>query len=291
VDSPLASGQTMQRRRIASSPGSAAVGTSPTRYDLSSATPALHSVRDGHAGMNVWSPRKPMSSLTVGLPLKDPGIDRMKKSVATSVRAFMKNAVYDAFPGVLRRGASTAKRVALTFDDGPDHMTERYLALLDKLGVPATFFLIGLRAAERPDLVREYLRRGHQVASHGYDHKRFNTLSRRALLDQCARTDDALGGQLSGRPWVRPPHGSLDIGSLLNLVTSGYTVAMWSVDSYDYSTTNPAEIVEHCSHASAGDVVLFHEGQQCTLDALPGVVSSLQEAGLEFVTMHDLFAS
>ena len=51
----------------------------------------------------------------------------------------MKNAVFDAFPGVLRRGSPTAKRVALTFDDGPDDMTERYLDLLDKLGVPATF--------------------------------------------------------------------------------------------------------------------------------------------------------
>jgi peptidoglycan/xylan/chitin deacetylase (PgdA/CDA1 family) len=203
----------------------------------------------------------------------------------------MKNAVYDAFPGVRRRGATTSRRVALTFDDGPDHMTEAYLDLLDQLGVPATFFLLGARAASRPDLVREYRRRGHQIAGHGFDHQRFSKLGRRDLLDQCARTEAALGGQLNGRPWVRPPHGSLDATSLFHLVTTGYTVAMWSLDSRDYNTTQAAEIVQECEPLSAGDVVLFHEGQQWTLDALPSIVAKIQAAGLECVTMHDLFAT
>jgi peptidoglycan/xylan/chitin deacetylase (PgdA/CDA1 family) len=211
--------------------------------------------------------------------------------VISSVRSLVKNAVFDAFPGVLRRGSPIANRVALTFDDGPDHLTERYLDVLDDLGVPATFFLIGGRAANHPELVREYLRRGHQIAGHGYDHTRFNKLSRRALLEQCERTDDALGGQLSGRSWVRPPHGTLDATSLVNLVTAGYTVAMWSLDSFDYNTTDPTQLVEQCAGITAGEVVLLHEGQEWTLEALPRIVASLHAAGLECVTMHDLFAS
>jgi peptidoglycan/xylan/chitin deacetylase (PgdA/CDA1 family) len=214
-----------------------------------------------------------------------------EQDVVTSVRALMKNAVYDAFPGVRRRGPAGSKRVALTFDDGPDHMTERYLDALDELGVPATFFLVGGRAASRPDLVREYRRRGHQIAGHGYDHKRFNKLGRRELLEQCSRTESALGGQLSGRPWVRPPHGSLDASSLLCLVAAGYTVAMWSLDSRDYGTTNPDDLVHECAGMTAGEVALFHEGQQWTLDALPRIVAELHAAGLECVTMHDLFAT
>jgi peptidoglycan-N-acetylglucosamine deacetylase len=215
----------------------------------------------------------------------------MNNVVVTSVRAHIKNAVFDAFPGVRRRGPSTSKRVALTFDDGPDHLTERYLDMLDQLGVPATFFLVGGRAASRPDLVREYRRRGHQIAGHGYDHKRFNQLGLRELLEQCARTETTLGGQLSGRPWVRPPHGSLDATSLVSLVAAGYTVAMWSLDSRDYSTTSSSEIIRACAGVTAGDVLLLHEGQQWTLDALPNIVAALQAAGLECVTMHDLFAN
>jgi peptidoglycan/xylan/chitin deacetylase (PgdA/CDA1 family) len=209
-----------------------------------------------------------------------------------SMRALVKNVVFDRLPGCLRRGPSTTRRIALTFDDGPDDYTERYLDALDDLGVPATFFLCGERAAVRPELVREYLRRGHQVANHGFDHSRFTVLNRRALLDQLTRTEQALGGQVTGRPWVRPPHGSLDSASFVTLLSSGYTIALWTLDSCDYEDTDVASIAARCSpgHVAPGEVLLFHEGQQWTLDALPRIVTALHAAGYECVTMHDLFA-
>jgi peptidoglycan/xylan/chitin deacetylase (PgdA/CDA1 family) len=210
-----------------------------------------------------------------------------------SVRHLVKNAVLDRVPRLLRKGPTSTNRVALTFDDGPDEMTEQYLDLLDELGVPATFFVVGKRAASLPELTRDYVRRGHQLAGHGYDHARFTSLDRRALLEQCESTDRAIYGQVSGRPWVRPPHGAIDPRSVFALVTAGYTVAMWSFDSYDYTTKDPAALVKHCAPGEivAGDVVLFHEGQTWTLEALPIIVQALQAAGLECVTMHDLFAS
>jgi peptidoglycan/xylan/chitin deacetylase (PgdA/CDA1 family) len=212
--------------------------------------------------------------------------------VVTSVRSIVKNAVFDRLPGVLRRGPVTGKRVALTFDDGPDDLTTRYLDVLDDLGVPATFFVCGERAVVRPELIREYIKRGHQVANHGFDHTRFTELSRAALLDQLERTEHLIGGQVTGRSWVRPPHGAFDPGSLLTMRSAGYVVALWSVDSCDYEVRDPAMLAENCSpaHVGAGDVVLFHEGQQWTLDALPRVVAALHASGLECVTMHDLFA-
>ncbi|HWU86736.1 MAG TPA: polysaccharide deacetylase family protein, partial [Kofleriaceae bacterium] len=87
--------------------------------------------------------------------------------MVTSVRTLVRNAVFDRVPGLLRRGPSSPRRVALTFDDGPDHMTGQYLDLLDELGVPATFFVVGASAVARPEAVRDYIRRGHQLASHG----------------------------------------------------------------------------------------------------------------------------
>jgi peptidoglycan-N-acetylglucosamine deacetylase len=212
--------------------------------------------------------------------------------VVTSVRSVVKNAVLDRLPGVLRKGPLTSKRVALTFDDGPDAMTSSYLEMLDNLGVPATFFLCGERAAAEPHVVREYLKRGHQVANHGYDHTRFTKLSRRELLDQVERTEQAIGRQITGRSWVRPPHGEVDATSLLTLRTAGYVVAMWSVDSCDHDVRDAAVLADKCSPAvvGAGDVLLFHEGQQWTLDGLPRIVAALHAAGLECVTMQDLFA-
>jgi|MudIll2142460700_1097286.scaffolds.fasta_scaffold09093_4 peptidoglycan/xylan/chitin deacetylase (PgdA/CDA1 family) len=210
-----------------------------------------------------------------------------------SIRAVVKNAVFDRMPGCLRRGPTTSRRVALTFDDGPDDYTERYLDLLDDLGVHATFFLCGEHADARPQLVREYVRRGHQLANHGYDHTRFTRLSGRALAEQMSKTERALGGQLTGRPWVRPPHGDLDPASFVRLLSSGYTIALWSVDAKDYDDRDPASLAARCSpeHVGPGDVLLLHEGQQWTLDALPRIVTTLHAAGYECVTMHDLFAA
>jgi peptidoglycan/xylan/chitin deacetylase (PgdA/CDA1 family) len=200
--------------------------------------------------------------------------------------------VFDRIPGVLRRGPLTSNRVALTFDDGPSDLTLKYLELLDDLGVPATFFISGAQAAKAPELIREYIKRGHQVANHGYDHTRFTKLSRRDLIDQIERTECAIGGQVTGRQWVRPPHGAVDASTLLALRSGGYLVAMWSIDSRDYELRDPNQIATNCSPAlvGAGDVLLFHEGQTWTLDALPRIVAALHAAGLECVTMHDLFA-
>jgi peptidoglycan/xylan/chitin deacetylase (PgdA/CDA1 family) len=208
------------------------------------------------------------------------------------MRRLVKNAVLDRVPGVLRRGPTTQRRVALTFDDGPDALTPRYLDLLDTLGVPATFFVLGAAAERDPEHVRRYLRRGHQVAGHGYNHARFTSLSRRDLLAQCERTDRAIGGQTTGRSWVRPPHGSLDAASLLALRAAGYVVALWSVDPCDYEVHEPDQLAARCKPGivGPGDVLLFHEGQDWTLAALPQIVASLHAAGLECVTMYDLFA-
>ena len=204
----------------------------------------------------------------------------------------VKNAVFDRIPGLLRRGPLASKRIALTFDDGPDELTPQYLELLDDLGVPATFFVSGENARKHPELIREYLRRGHQVANHGYDHTSFTKLSRKQLVEQLQATEDSIGGQVTGRPWVRPPHGHVDTSTLLTLRSQGCIVALWSIDSRDFDEHDPAKIAERCSPAlvSGGDVLLFHEGQQWTLDALPRIVSALLASGLECVTMHDLFA-
>ena len=64
------------------------------------------------------------------------------------------------------------------------------------------------------------------------------------------------------------------------------------MSSCDYEIRTPEGLVEACApdKVTGGDVLLFHEGQQWTLNALPRIVTALHAAGLECVTMHDLFA-
>lgn len=193
---------------------------------------------------------------------------------------------------IVRRGPTGARRVALTFDDGPLPLTVAYLDQLDELGVAATFFLMGDLVEQDPGILREYVRRGHQVAPHGYHHTMFSSMSSRELATELRRCGEIFGTQAQARPWVRPPHGALSARSLAVALAEGWSIAMWSFDSLDYKLTTADELVARCSPQAItdGEIVLMHEGQQWTLDALPRIVAGLREAGLECVTMADLLA-
>jgi peptidoglycan-N-acetylglucosamine deacetylase len=167
-----------------------------------------------------------------------------------------------------------------------------YLDCLDDLGVAATFFLMGDLVERDPNFLSEYVRRGHQVAAHGYHHTKFSSMKSRDLAAELTRCAEVFGPQPLSRPWVRPPHGALDVRSLAVAVASGWSIAMWSFDSLDYKLQTADELVARCSPEAIGDgdVVLMHEGQAWTLEALPRIVAGLRKAGLECVTMSDLFA-
>jgi peptidoglycan/xylan/chitin deacetylase (PgdA/CDA1 family) len=203
-------------------------------------------------------------------------------------------AVYDAAPRslIIRRGPRHSRRVALTFDDGPDDLTAEYLDTLARLATPATFFVMGDTGAKNPDRLREYMRRGHQIAVHGYHHRRFTEMSWRELDDELRRASAVIPAQQRGRPWVRPPYGAIDARVVAQLLATGWTIAMWSVDSQDYDIHDPAGVAARCMPEliQPGDVLLFHEGQRWTLDALPRIVEGLQRMGYECVTMADLVA-
>jgi peptidoglycan/xylan/chitin deacetylase (PgdA/CDA1 family) len=200
--------------------------------------------------------------------------------------------VYDLAPSrlLVRRGPADRRLVALTFDDGPDDLTLRYLDTLDALGVYATFFIMGDSSQDRRDVVLEYVRRGHQVAGHGFSHTKFTTLSRVALLTELAKTEEQLPPATTPRPWVRPPYGAIGPRSLAVCAAAGYTVALWSFDSLDYDHRPPDALVERCAPANVrpGEVMLFHEGYESTLAALPRIVENLREAGYGFATMAEL---
>lgn len=214
-------------------------------------------------------------------------------SLTAQARALAKRAYYSERHGrVLRQGAAAYPRLALTFDDGPGPLTNEYLAVLDRYNVPATFFVQGNHLEQHPTALREYLRRGHQVASHGYEHEPFPKQPVRRLHTQLAHTDRLIGAQLTGRPWVRPPYGASSARTVAQLLASGRVIAMWSFDTLDYQLRTEAELLAHCTEDAVrpGDVVLMHEDQPWTLAALGTIIERWRGAGFDFVTMADLFA-
>ncbi|GAB3908043.1 hypothetical protein GCM10029964_107180 [Kibdelosporangium lantanae] len=116
---------------------------------------------------------------------------------------------------VLDTRGSTAVRardrtVALTFDDGPDpEWTPKVLAVLDEYHVHATFFVTGANAARYPDLVREILRRGHEVGNHTTTHADVRDLGATATTMELRGTDLALAGAAGVTTSLfRPPYSA-----------------------------------------------------------------------------------
>jgi peptidoglycan/xylan/chitin deacetylase (PgdA/CDA1 family) len=193
---------------------------------------------------------------------------------------------------LVRRGPQTKNRIALTFDDGPCAESTAYLEILHYFGVRATFFVVGSACRERASELSRIAALGHEVAGHGYTHRRFPTLSSRELMSELARTSELLPEQ-NGRRLVRPPHGTLSPSVLLTCARAGYTTVLWSRDSADWRVRSSAELVQSFRRIppEAGDILLFHEGQPWTLAALPEILSQLLEAGHELVTVGELLAS
>ncbi len=105
--------------------------------------------------------------------------------------------------------------------------TSRVLDILDEFQIRATFFVLGWVAEKRPALVRKITRRGHEVASHGYGHKRIYNQTRNEFRDDIRKSKALLEG-LTGTPVIgyRAPSYSISMDSLWafdELVDAGYS--------------------------------------------------------------------
>ena len=192
---------------------------------------------------------------------------------------------------LIGRGVADRRRVALTFDDGPSALTADYLDALEAFGARATFFVVGQTCVEHPAALSAIVARGHEAAGHGYTHRPFPSLSGGELRAELARTADLLP-RGPRRPLVRPPGGEVSPGSVIRCARAGYTTVLWSVDSNDCRTNLAAELVANLTpdRLGSGDIVLLHEGQRWTLEALPAVLGALRGAGYQMVTISELMA-
>lgn len=197
-------------------------------------------------------------------------------------------------------GCTERKRIALTFDDGPNPpYTGRVLDLLTSRGARATFFDEGESSEVHPDLVRREADAGMAVGSHSYSHSdRLDQYGTEKFRTDLVSAEHALTVALGTRPVMyRAPYGHTSKTMLRELRSGGYVSIGWDIDSKDWSDAGANDVVENViSHAHAGGIVLMHDGglgggdpdRSTTLDALPAIIDGLQGDGYELVTVPEL---
>ena len=194
------------------------------------------------------------------------------------------------------------REFALTLDDGPDsEVTPEVLDLLDEAGVKATFFVIAERAAQHAGLVREMVRRGHDVQNHSHRHRHvFSLRGPRALAREIGRAQ-ALLSDLTGQAphCFRAPAGLRN--PLLDPVLHrmGLHLVSWTRRGFDTCEGNPARVLNRligpqARALAAGDILLLHDGharrtasgRPVLLEVLPALLSAARQAGLHTTTLR-----
>ncbi|HEX6586053.1 MAG TPA: bifunctional polysaccharide deacetylase/glycosyltransferase family 2 protein [Solirubrobacterales bacterium] len=201
------------------------------------------------------------------------------------------------------RQGPVGRRVALTFDDGPDaRWTPAIAATLKRLGVPATFFVVGEHVVEHPELVSELHDDGFELGNHTFSHAELADSGRLRDL-QVSLTESAIAGAVGIRArFLRPPYsGTPDeiepdqARSYAEIAEHGYVIALANYDSKDWRRPGVKEIVRRATPpGEKGGVIQMHDGggdRSQTVAALERLVPELRSRGFEFVRLETLLGA
>ncbi|MER6566639.1 polysaccharide deacetylase family protein [Streptomyces sp. NPDC001093] len=196
-------------------------------------------------------------------------------------------------------GQGRPDHIALTFDDGPDHLsTPHFLRLLDARGIRATFFVLGSMLVRSPGLAREMTAAGHEIAVHGWHHRPLLVRGPRATYDDLARARDAVADVTGRTPELfRPPYGVMTTTAHLACRRLGLTPVLWTCWGEDWRKRATPRSVEDTvlRDLRGGGTILLHDSDctsatgswRTTLRALPRILDVCQEHGRQIGPLRE----
>jgi peptidoglycan/xylan/chitin deacetylase (PgdA/CDA1 family) len=200
------------------------------------------------------------------------------------------------FVDAVVRGPPGARGVALTFDDGPHPTwTPRILAILAKHRARATFFLVGRKAEEHPEVVRAILDAGHSVGLHSYAHDRLFALrGQRRVREDLERGIRVLEEVTGTRPVLfRPPIGHTNPAIARVADALDLTVVGWTISGRDGLASARVEDVIARVRRDLADraIVLLHDAPEkgdrepAAVKALPAILDAIAVEQLDVVPL------
>jgi cellulose synthase/poly-beta-1,6-N-acetylglucosamine synthase-like glycosyltransferase/peptidoglycan/xylan/chitin deacetylase (PgdA/CDA1 family) len=216
---------------------------------------------------------------------------------------------YDSLPTsyVIRRVGAVPKKLALTFDDGPDpEWTPAILDILKEKKVPATFFMIGSAMEAHPGLVQRVLAEGHEAGNHTYTHPNLADTPPAAVrleLNATQRLFQALTGR--SMRLMRPPYLGdaepsdadeivpVQIAQGLGYITIGTHVDTldWMMPSVPQMLKDVVREVEDPNPYNRGNIILLHDSggdRSQTVALLPILIDTMRAKGYTFVPVSEL---
>jgi polysaccharide deacetylase family sporulation protein PdaB len=195
-------------------------------------------------------------------------------------------------------GDRHVKKVALTFDDGPNQpYTAEILKILKENDVRATFFLVGKNVEGDPQTARDIVAAGHFIGNHSYDHHNLLTRTNAQVRREILMAEKAIEAATGQRTVLfRPPYGDKNTLTVNQTQKLGYVMVEWSVSGEDWRRPGADRIVRNIvKSVRNGAIILLHDGDKArhgdrsqTVEALPNIIDQLRQKGYEFVTVPEL---
>ena len=205
---------------------------------------------------------------------------------------------------VMAHGDRHQRRIALTFDDGPNEpFTSQILDVLAKYNVKATFFVVGHNVERCPAICSRVAKSGHVVGNHSYFHSRFFAFKRdRDITQELQLTQEIIYRASGVKPNLfRPPYGLRTPWLSRAAEKLGLAVITWDNMTNDWDPTRRAEEITKgvLSRVKPGSIILLHDGRDLRqnynrtslLEALPQILTKLKEQGYQFVTIPELLGN
>jgi peptidoglycan/xylan/chitin deacetylase (PgdA/CDA1 family) len=182
------------------------------------------------------------------------------------------------------------KEVVLTFDDGPwPGNTPRVLEALAEQCTKAIFFMIGKHAGWHPEIAKEVAAAGQTIGTHTWSHKDLSKMSEdqaKAEIEKgIAAVSIALGNKPVG-PFIRFPALRHPPEMLKYVGTRNIGVFSTDFDSFDFKMRHPEQVVKSVTsklEKHGKGIVLMHDFQHATSEALPQILKWMKEHGYKVV--------
>jgi peptidoglycan-N-acetylglucosamine deacetylase len=188
--------------------------------------------------------------------------------------------------------------VAITIDDGPDpDVTPQVLEQLDSHRARATFFCIGERVLQYPDVAQEIVRRGHVIENHSQRHRHnFSLLGPQAMSAEISRGQESIVRVTGSSPlFFRAPAGLRNPFLDPILARLQLRLASWTRRGFDTVSADADAVFRRlATPLRSGDILLLHDGHAARtrrgaaviLEVMPRLLDALQAQGLTTVTLR-----
>jgi peptidoglycan/xylan/chitin deacetylase (PgdA/CDA1 family) len=198
---------------------------------------------------------------------------------------------YDPDSGILYHGNPNIREVALTIDDGPNpKFGPGIIDTLHKYNCPATFFVVGIRVRQYPNIIREMVDDGDEIGNHTYDHQRLPALKPHEIAAELRDDDNDIFRATGIHTRIMRPPGMEYSHKVLTVVKAmGYRTVSWTVAAKDFLNQKPSFIEQRVEdRIEPGSIILLHQDTPYTQMALPTIITSLRSRGYKFVTISTL---